>query len=79
MSNFKYYRRNLKLHQLVFEILLVVFEIGVKIKKVTPLKSHLSILFPYWNIPCKAPIPRVKTKKTIVIIVACFLVKPAVI
>ncbi|TSI12971.1 hypothetical protein FOT98_17125 [Bacillus sp. HY001] len=35
MSNFKYYRRNLKLHEIEFEILLVVFEIRVKIKKVT--------------------------------------------
>ncbi|PFQ48265.1 hypothetical protein COK05_08300 [Bacillus cereus] len=41
MSNFKYYRRNLKLHYVEFEILLVVFEVRVKIKKVTPLKSHL--------------------------------------
>ncbi|OLR82815.1 hypothetical protein BTO25_06515 [Bacillus sp. MB366] len=79
MSHFKYYRRNLKLHYVEFEILLVVFEIGVKIKKVTLGRATFSILFPYWNIPCKAPIPRVKTKKTIVIIVACFLVKPAVI
>ncbi|MBR9656057.1 hypothetical protein CWB33_13020 [Bacillus cereus] len=44
MGNFKYYRRNLKLHEVEFEILLVVFEIGVKIKKVTP-KSHLFLFY----------------------------------
>ncbi|AFQ09733.1 hypothetical protein BCK_09130 [Bacillus cereus FRI-35] len=35
MSNFKYNHRNLKLHEVEFEILLVVFEIRAKIKKAT--------------------------------------------
>lgn len=46
MGNFKYYRRNLKLHKVEFETLLVVFEIGVKIKKgdsleESPFNNHI--------------------------------------
>lgn len=46
MGNFKYYRRNLKLHEVEFETLLVVFEIGVKIKKgdsleESPFNNHI--------------------------------------
>ncbi|PEU91677.1 hypothetical protein CN415_14950 [Bacillus cereus] len=48
MSNFKYYHRNLKLHEVEFEILLVVFEIRVKIKKgdsleESPFNNHIII------------------------------------
>ncbi|PEP49247.1 hypothetical protein COI54_02905 [Bacillus wiedmannii] len=42
MSNFKYYRRNLKLHEVEFEILLVVFEIRVKIKKIPSISEKES-------------------------------------
>ncbi|PEJ69892.1 hypothetical protein CN888_23790 [Bacillus wiedmannii] len=42
MSNFKYYRRNFKLHEVEFEILLVVFEIRVKIKKIPSISEKES-------------------------------------
>ncbi|PGU54500.1 hypothetical protein COD72_15285 [Bacillus cereus] len=63
MSNFKYYRRNLKLHQLVFEILLVVFEIGVKIKKVTLERATFLFYFLIGTYLVKRPFQELKQRK----------------
>ncbi|PHB73688.1 hypothetical protein COE89_10955 [Bacillus wiedmannii] len=50
MSNFKYYRRNLKLHEVEFEILLVVFEIRVKINKRFLLMYRRNLLFIHFRL-----------------------------
>ncbi|QBP93540.1 hypothetical protein E1A90_22660 [Bacillus mycoides] len=48
MGNFKYCCWNLKLHKAVFEILIGVFEIGVKIKRFL-LYIRSNLLFIYWQ------------------------------
>ena len=50
MSNFKYDRRNLKLHEVEFEILLVVFEIRVKIKKIPSIHKKESLVYTFFNL-----------------------------